>query len=426
VESRIVTAVMVALVVALAAAATLGPFVAAAAVGVAAVVLLMAVAGRERTATVFMAAAFATAPMYRGLVADIPATPTDLLIVIAVVLLLPELFSRQARLPTVFLLALAVLVALGLRGAAVSSAPFESLLLLGVWMMCLGVLPIVIAMWNPGRGVVHLLLWSYLAGHAASILAALAEGPLVNNRYDGLTHHPNAFGIAGAISITIVFYLWPRYPQVWVRVALAGIAAASAASVLMSGSRAATLVVVAVVVLVPLVERSAVAGLALAAGVGIGVAFLPFIVEASGEGSSISRLVGDGTAEFSDNLRDQALEDGQDRFAEAPIFGSGLTIDLGEIHNVYLEVGIAVGIIGLVAYFALLWVLARPLLSSHPDRRLAYFVWVFVIIGPVVPGLTDRTMLLPMALAILPAVGLMGREPDTPSALPAARAGADA
>jgi O-antigen ligase len=88
-----------------------------------------------------------------------------------------------------------------------------------------------------------------------------------------------------------------------------------------------------------------------------------------------------------------------------------MDVGIAEIHNLYLEVAIAVGLFGLLAYLLLLYVLARPLLGNHPERRLAYFAWIFIIIGPAVPGLTDRSMLLPMALAILPAIGVARAQP---------------
>lgn len=407
---RVVAATLALLAVALAYAATLGLVAAAAALLVAIVTLLLAVVGRERTATLFMAGAFATAPAYRGLVPELPASPTDLLLVLATILLLPELMSRQARIPAAFLLALGALFAFGLRASAANPEPLGSLFLLALWMLVAGIVPIVIAMWQPGSRVVVLLLWSYLFGHMVSTAYALVEGPLINNRYDGLTHHANAFGIAGAVSIAIVFYLWTKHRDRWVRVVLAGVVLASGVSVLMSGSRAATVVVVALVILVPAVERSALLGIVVAAVAGLSLAFLPFFVDASGEGSSLSRLVGDATAQSSDTVREDALQEGQRMFSEAPFLGSGLTIELGEVHNLYLEVAIAVGILGSIAYFVLLYVLARPLFGSHPDRRLSYFAWVFIIIGPVVPALTDRTMLLPMGLAILPALGMTGAQ----------------
>lgn len=401
---RVVAATLALLAAALALVATRGVVAAAAALLVAIVTLLLAVIGRERTATLFMAGAFATAPAYRGLLPDLPATPTDLLLVLATMLLLPELLSRQARIPAAFLLSLGALLAFGLRGAAVNPSPIESLFLLALWMLCIGIVPIVIAMWQPDSRVVVFLLWSYLAGHMVSTAWAVLEGAAINNRYDGLTHHANAFGIAGAVCVAIVFYLWTKHRDRWIRVVLAGVVLVSGVSVLMSGSRAATVVVVALVILVPAVERSALLGLVVAAVAGLSLAFLPVFVDASGEGSSLSRLVGDATAQSSDTVREDALEEGKQMFEDAPIMGTGLSLQLGEVHNLYLEVAIAVGILGSVAYFVLLYVLARPLFGRHPDRRLAYFAWVFIIIGPVVPALTDRTMLLPMGLSILPAI----------------------
>lgn len=415
VDRRFVTAFLAVLAALLAAAATQGLVLAAVAVVVALGCTLLAILGRERTAILAFSLAFATAPMYRGLLPELPASPTDLLLLVGVLLLLPELLVRQARIPALFLVSLGALFILGLRGALVNEAPIASLALLVQWMIVLAVFPVVVALWRPAPPIVGILLWSYLAGHMVSVLVALAEGPLVNNRYDGLTHHANAFGTSGAVSVAIVLYLWTKHRTQMARVVLAGILLASGASILMSGSRAATVVVVALVLLVPAVERSVLLVAGVAGAGAVGVSFFPYVVEASAPGSSIRRLVGDGTARASDSVRDDAIEQGWQQFHSSPLFGSGMSIQIAEVHNLYLEVAIAVGIFGLIAYLGLLYVLARPLLSDHPQRRLSYFAWIFAIIGPVVPGLTDRSMLLPMGLAILGAIAVSADDDGPPA-----------
>ena len=399
-----VTVVLTVLAAALALVSTQGTIGAAIGVVLALGCCVLAVLGRERTAILAFALAFATAPMYRGLLPELPASPTDLMLLVGVVLILPELLTRKARIPAAFLISAAVLFALGARGALSNDQPVASLVLLVQWMVVMAVFPIVIALWRPGPRIVTILLWAYMVGHMASVAVALLEGPAPNGRYDGLTHHPNALGTAGAICLAIVLYLWPRQPERLLRLIMVGVVLVSGVSILMSGSRAATVVVVALVLLVPAVERSALLATAVATAGAIGASFFPWVVEASAPGSSIRRLVGDGTSRASDSVRDDAIAHGWDLFHQSPFFGSGIGLELAEVHNLYLEVAIAVGLFGVVAYLVLLWVLARPLLGDHPQRRLAYFTWIFVIIGPVVPGLTDRSMLLPMALGILAAM----------------------
>ncbi|GAA4105465.1 hypothetical protein [Nocardioides kongjuensis] len=89
------------LAVLLAAASARGPIAAAIGVGLAGFVAALAVLGRERMAMLAMIAAFATAPMYKGLAPseNTPVTPTDLVFGLAVVLLLPTIIGRPVRLP---------------------------------------------------------------------------------------------------------------------------------------------------------------------------------------------------------------------------------------------------------------------------------------------------------------------------------------
>lgn len=416
---RFVTLLLGALVAALAAVAALMPgAVAYLAVVVALAVALMATLGRERMVVAVLGGAFATAPMYRGLIDTDVATPTDILMVLALVLLLPEIFGRTIRVPAALLGSLAALGALGLVSSLNNPVPLASVVFVLQWLLVLGVLPIFIAVWQPSRRVVDGLLGCYLAGHMVSVLKALAEGEAVNGRYDGLAHHSNDFGLAGAVGVAIVLYLFPHVRSLRSRVVVGGVMVVCLASVVMSGGRGVTLAAAAVIAIVPIVERSGVWAVIWTALGAVGLALLPFLVQIGGEGSSLARLAGDSTARFSDNLREGALSEGMDRFFASPFIGTGLDARIGEYHNVFLEAALAVGMFGLVAYLTILVVLGRPLFSDHPLRRLSYLVWLFVVVGATFPGLVDRTISVPMALAILPAVRAVAPGPATSGARP--------
>ena len=180
--------------------------------------------------------------------------------------------------------------------------------------------------------------------------------------------------------------------------------AASLVSLVLSGSRGATLAMAVVLVLVPIVERSGVwafLGLACAA---LAVALAPYLLTLGGEGGSLSRLACDSTASYSDSLREEALGEGWQRFLGNPFLGSGLDTSIGNYHNLYLEVALAVGVFGLLAYLVICYVLAVPLFGRHPMRRLCYLTWVFVVVGATFPGIVDRTIAVPLAVAVLAAV----------------------
>jgi O-antigen ligase len=333
-------------------------------------------------------------------------------------LLIPELVNRPNRMPAGYVISLGVLLITGLLGSLANPSTLVSVIFVLQWLLCIGVLPAALAMWYPPRTIVDGLLWCYLAGHMVSVLVALGEGPAANGRYDGLAHHPNDFGLAGGISVAIVLYLLNNYESLRVKAFLVAVALASVISVIYSGSRAVTLATAAVLVLVPLVERSGVWTFLSVAGAAVAIAALPYLVDVGGAGGSLARLGGDSTASVSDNLRESALADGWHRFLGAPLSGTGLDEIVGSYHNVFLEVAVAVGIFGLLGYLVILYLLTRPLLGNHPLRRLSYLPWTFIVAGTTFPGIVDRTVAVPMALAILAAVAITSAPEEVPADVP--------
>jgi hypothetical protein len=386
---------------ALVAVASKGLIYAAVAIVAALYVVVLLTVGARNTGIACMMAAFASAPMYRGienLTGGIP--PTDVFVIAAILHLLPSFMGNRLRLPVAYVVGLLLMTISSLVAVIVTGDLFTNAFYALQWLFFVGVLPIVMAWWRPHYKIVDILCWSYLFGHLLSTAKAVTEGPVYGGRYDGLTHHPNAFGVAGVTSIAIILYLVRHHTDLRVRVVLAGFTAIAMGSIIMSGSRAAVVVVVVIILLIPLVERSALMGIGLAVVTALGVLSLPFILNLSGEGSAIDRLAGSGTATVSDNVRKAGLRVGFHRLWDSPILGSGFN-GVEEFHNVYLEVAIATGVIGLGAYLLMLYGIARPLFSRHPMRRLTYVVWVFMGVAPTFPGMWDRTMWVPASLAAL-------------------------
>jgi len=405
VERRLVSVFLVLVAAALAAAATLGPIAAILATFVAILVFLLAVLGRERVAILGMMAAYATAPMNRGLSPGGPSnpiTPTDLLFGLAVMLLLPTLLGRKLRLPLTYVVGITLILVTGTVATAAAAAPLMSALQFAQWLVVILGLLVLFAAWAPNWRMVDLLLWSYVAGQMVSILYAPVGGA-VGNRYQGLSHHPNEFGGAGVMAFAALMYLWRRNDAVWYRVMVALAASACGVSVLISGSRAATAVMAGLILLIPIIERSAVKGFVLAILGALFVFSLPLIIGESGEGSAISRLAGSADALGADRARSEAQDFGIQMFFAHPLIGNGFA-DALYVHNVVLGVATSVGIFGLIGYLLVLFTLARPVLGNHPNRRLCYVVAAFVAITPTFPGLEDRTLWAPMAPAILLAI----------------------
>jgi hypothetical protein len=182
--------------------------------------------------------------------------------------------------------------------------------------------------------------------------------------------------------------------------ALLGATAICGASVIMSGSRAGTVVVAVMVLMVPFIERSAVTGFALALLGSLTLLLYPLIADAAGPGSSIARLGGDKTAQYSNTERTLGLDEGIARFFQHPFRGTGI-VDLYEIHNNFLEVAVAIGIFGLAGYLIVLFAFARPLFGSGEYRRLAFGVWGYIGFGATVPSLYDRSIWAVVALSVV-------------------------
>jgi hypothetical protein len=258
------------------------------------------------------------------------------------------------------------------------------------------------AWWAPSWKLVDGLLWSYVAGQVVSTAYAPLGG-VVGDRWEGLSHHPNEFGGAGVMGFAALMYLWRRHDAVWYRVLVAGAGAVCVVAVVMSGGRAAAAVLAGLVLMIPFVERSAVKGFLLAIGGALAVLSIPLVVPRSGQGTAIARLAGSADALGADQARSQAQSFGFDLFFHSPIIGNGFAQALF-VHDVVLGVATSVGVIGLLGYLMVLYTLARPIIGSHPHRRLAYVAWAFIAITPTFPALDDRTLWVPMAPAILLAI----------------------
>ena len=412
------SAVLGALFLLLVAVSTLGGLLQLGALAAALGVLALAMVGPRRLGVAAIFMAFLTAPSYRGLqqIAHSSVVPTDVFLGLGIMLLLPSLAPRRIQLPIPYLVGLVMLgswTVIGIAASPTISSDFSQMIR---WFYYLAFAPIFFAWWGPNTRMIKTLLWAYIAGQVASTLDALAVGPVEAHRYEGLSHHPNAFGMAGALTLAMVCYLWTHYQDIRARGVLAAVAIFGVASVLMSGSRGAVVVVGVLILLVPLAERSALLWVGFAGMAGIGVAMLSVLVKVGGSESALSRLAGTATAGVSDSQRSGYLSQGLQQIADSPIIGHGLLNNLEIIQNIFVEVAVGAGLFGLIGYLLIMFALARPLFTRHPERRLAYMTWVFFVLGLVLPGLWDRTIWVPLSLTIIPALRARPSEGPAPYA----------
>lgn len=395
----------VVLLVGAVALASLGPVFGIGACIVAAGLVAVLAAGPERLGHVFMIAAMFTAPMndVRPSQAVSLVTFSDLFFVLGFGLLAPRIVRNRVRFPSMYLGGAALLLATGLFASILAADQLVSLNGLSRLTAAAIVLPVALTWWNPGSRTVDLMAGAYVAGMVVSVFAGLAEGPLAaNGRYDGLTTHPNFFGQAGMLSLALLMYLLGRVPRNrhWI---LYGAGAICLLGVIESGSRASLLVFLVLVAIYPLVQRSAMAGYAiLVAGGLMVVAGSVLLDRLGGGGSAIGRLRGDNTTAYSDNKRSSLLETGFSQFLHKPFTGWGFTDNPLASHNVYLEVAVAVGVVGLVAWCMILWSLVRPLFDVDLARqRLAYPALAFALDALLTNSIWDRYVWAAIAMSLL-------------------------
>jgi hypothetical protein len=374
------------------------------AVGMAALIALMSVIGSERMGYVFLMAAFATAPMYKALAPSpgAPVTATDLLFVAAFGLLLPNLLRGKLYLPTLYFVGAGLVLATGLIASAFSEDPKTSLISLMFWMIVMLGLPVAFALLAPGRTVISLLAASFVFGQIFSLAYGTVRGDSAQGRHAGYSTHPNYYAQAGMLALALLIYLIYRHRDrlLFLIVPAVGLCAAT---VVLSGSRAATVVVAVLVMMIPVVERSALTGFLFAAFGALGLLLLPVVGDIAGEGSSLDRLAGGTSSSYSNSARTLGLGEGLDRFFAHPFLGNGL-IDLFDVHNNFLEVGLAVGIFGLAGYLMVLYTFARPIFSLGEYRRLSYGVWAYIGFGATVPSLYDRSVWAVVSLSVVAVV----------------------
>ena len=401
------SAAAVGLLVGAVAVANLGGLMGAAVALALAVGLTLTVAvGPERLGFAAIAVAMFTSP--QNAVRPVPSadfvTVADLMLLVGAVLVTPALLRRRPTFPVpwalgALLLATMVLVSFAVSATPVSAANYGIRLLAAAVMI-----PLFFLLWGPQDRQIDVLVWSYVAGHVVSTGYALVEGRnVLTGRFDGLTTHFNFFGLSALVATCLVLHLWSRTTpsRRWVVVA-AGLVCV--ASVLLSGSRAAALVIAMIALVHPVLERSLAWAFALVAGtITLFVAGGP-LLSVLGEGSAVGRLGGDSTTTTSDRLRVEALEHGVAEFLRHPILGSGFDETALFAHNIYLQVAIGVGIIGALGYVAVLAASVLPLLRPGPMRRLGYVGLGYVTIGVLTNSLWDRFVWMGVALAIVASV----------------------
>lgn len=366
------------------------------ALGLATTLVLVVCFDLSGAGTLFVTLAMFLAPSNDLRLGSSYVTASDILFVVGFALLTPTILRNRLRVPPLFLLGLAIVLAMGSLASIAAPVPIVSANQLVRLIVGAFALPVFFMIWRPAQHVVVRFATAYIFGAVLSVGWAMLEGPIGEGRYIGLTYHPNYFGLASLLGLSLVPYVVAQIPAAY-QWLIWGAGAICAFGVFISGSRAALLVMIMIFVIYPFVERSVRAGGAVMLGITGVLAFSGRLLSEDSDSNALGRLFGGGTASGSDLDRQRALAEAWDQFRVHPLLGNGFDGGLGS-HNIYLQVAVAVGIFGLLGYLMIMWTALRPLFWPGINHRLAYPVLAYLAVGPLTNTLWDRLIWAAIAL----------------------------
>jgi len=364
--------------------------------------LLLIILGVRPLAMSLLCIAFALEPLKA-----IRVTPSlaygDVALVLAVGLgaLVSGWVYRRISLPTAFVAGCAILALGGLVSSFLSS-DLVSLMNLARLIITAIALPFLAAVWQPTMAQVRLLAGSYLVGQSASVLYGIMT-PVSRyiNRAEGLSDHPNHFGLASGLAVGLAVFLFLSGSG-WIRWFALTTGTLCGFGVFSSGSRAALLAVLAMAVAVALIRRAWKTSVIGMIAIGLAVLAQERLLALIPSGSALYRLLGEDAATDANAARVQALTVNFDAFLANPLFGRGFANSL-EAHNIFLQLAVSSGVIGLAGFVCILYAAIRPLWRTEIGvaRWLALPPLGYLVAGMVSPVLWDRYVWLLIGLSLL-------------------------
>jgi O-antigen ligase len=384
------------------------------ALAVAVLLTVIVAIGPTRTGTMFVMLALLTAPMddVRPLGDTSFITLSDVFFALGFGLLGPAMLRARVHLPKAYVAGSVIVLSSGFGASVLSDETILSLTTMFRLVAAAIVLPGLFMLWRPSFRTIDVMAALYVLGQMVSTVDSLLGDQDTGSRHQGLSTHPNFFGMCGMLAYALCLHLFSRVPKKWHFLIWAAMAV-SFYSAVSSGSRAALIVIVLITILYPAVERSAMASYVVVSLAVIGAASGGALLSRFGEGSAVDRLQGDRTASVSDSERVDQLTTGWNRFLDHPVLGDGFSNAPLLAHNIYLEVAVVIGLVGLVGYLLVLWCTVAPLFrGKHPMHRLGHAALAYAAIGMLTNSLWDRFVWAVLGLAFL--ANLPGSEPEKP------------
>ncbi|RNL77497.1 O-antigen ligase family protein [Nocardioides marmorisolisilvae] len=329
-------------------------------------------------------------------------TFSDLCFVLGFGLLLPRMLARgRPKLPPLYLIGVTILFVGGIVSSLLVPGVLASL---GGFLRVVAAAVILVFIMNvvhPSVKLVDAFAWAYVGGQIISTLYSVAKGAAgtAQGRAIGLTTQPNFYGLGGQLAYALLIYLFYRVnpKHRWIVI---GAMVPVGYSVLNSGSRASLLCCAIVTIVWPIVERSAMTWYVVISGAFLAAIGGEVALRALGQTTTLDRLTGNISAQYSDQAREQLLNDGFDLFWKHPIQGNGWATVL-LYHNAYLEVAVAGGVLTLVGFVLIIASLIKPLFQNGPPNRLAYAGLSYAAFGMIGPTLYDRIVWAVLCLILV-------------------------
>lgn len=384
------------------------PLIGVGAVGVVAIIGLVTAVGAERSSTAMLVLAFFFAPLTSFAIGPKPLVLASVFFAAAFALALPRLVHQPLRLPANFVVGAVLFTVMGFIAALVAISATVSLVYLVTAVVALVLMPAAVVWMGPTNRQMFAMALAFGIGTSVSTLIGLPRNEFRNS---GFTYHPVALAYTATLTLSFVpFLLASKVRGRWIVVP--PMALIALVGVWTSGSRTGIVVLVVLALLVPMLERSIKLGLVVASGI---VVVLPTVLSydpTRGSTTALSRLFGTGGAQGSDAIRRNTLQDGWEQIRSSPIFGNGYSVEhTYVIHNIYVQVLAAEGVIGLIGLLMMLAVLILPLRSAPaPQRCLAYPVVAVIVSGPFQPNMSDHYLGMTLGLALVAAVGVMNKK----------------
>lgn len=325
-------------------------------------------------------------------------TYADFAYVLGIGMLIPKLLKSPSKMPRLYTIGISILFVNAMVVSLLAPEPIASLtgFIRVAWALI--VLPVVFHRIRLSRNLLNTFAWTYVVAQIVSTAKGIQYfGILGGGRSIGWTTHPNFFGLAGQLAFALCVFLFYRTPTKyrWIVVVAAGICGLS---VIQSGSRASLLCVAITVVIWPLVERTAISSYVLVSFAALAAVALGLLLQNPPKGSAFERLQGGGTAKGSSEARQLLLTNGLKQFWQNPIKGNGWVTDILEFHNVYLEVGIAGGVIAILGFLYVIASMVKPLFEEPVPNRLAFMGVSYAVFAMLGPTLYDRVLWGALAL----------------------------